>query len=446
VPAPIVRADYEQLRRIAKAFAQQSEACRQSLYRLQSSKNTLQGGDWVGRGAGAFYAEMDSSVLPSLKRLAAALDQSSRTVSTIHDIFSQAEQDAAALFRLDLDGSTAAAWVGDYGGWPKWLTDLWNGVVLGDFSEDSSLLKLLAQIGVGFVPYAGQIADARDIIASIKNVIQGKELAWVGLGLATLAIIPGLDALKAGKVLRPIFRAMGDRGSRQVVEFLLKNPSQAGRVARTLTNLLDHPQLIEALANNPDAALRLIREGTPEVVEAYGRYGEHVSKILNDIPQPSHAYEGFDRLVRQRPLDPVPGSYLTPEVGRLVTPGVHGDFNQFSIGTRGDFDTKLLWTIDDQGAHFVPEHMLWDSTRKMPSHTNISDAAYFGGEAWRTGPNEVTINAGSGAFGYNRDYAKSLTGEAMERYVADMQARFDRAAEYFRQLGFEVRTIPLTER
>ena len=436
MPAPRVRADYEQLKHIALAFSQQSEQYEQVLRRLRTAKEVLQGGGWAGRGATAFYREMDSSVLPSLSRLAAALEQASQTTTTAHDILWQAEHDAAALFSA-----------GDERGWPKWLTDLWGGIVLGDFSEDSSLLKLLAQIAVGFVPYAGQVADARDIIANIKNVIQGKELAWVGLGLAVLAIIPGLDALKAGKALRPIFRAMGDKGSREVVEFLVKNPSEVGRVARTLGTLLDHPQLINALAENPDAALRLIREGTAEAVESYARYGEYMPKILNDIPNPGRAYEGFSRLTPQRPLDPVPGSYLTPEVDKFVTPGVHGDFSQYPLGARGDESTKLLWTIDDQGAHFVPENTLrWDSTRGRPSHTNISDSAYFGGEAWRTGPNEITINAGSGAFGYNRGYANKLTVKALDDYMASMQARFDRAAEYFRQLGFDVKGIPLTER
>jgi len=73
---------------------------------------------------------------------------------------------------------------------------------------------------------------------------------------------------------------MGDKGSREVVEFLLKNPDQAGRVARTLGTLLDHPQLINALAENPDTALRLIREGSPEVVEAYAKYGDEAFLLL----------------------------------------------------------------------------------------------------------------------------------------------------------------------
>ncbi|OGO41490.1 MAG: hypothetical protein A2W36_06830 [Chloroflexi bacterium RBG_16_58_14] len=219
-----------------------------------------------------------------MSRLATALRQASETTSTANEIMRQAEQDAAALFALAADRSTPTPRTGDELALPEWLTDLLDGVVLGDFSEDSSLLKLLAQIGVGFVPYAGQVGDARVIIANIRDVMVGKELAWVGLGLAVLAIIPGLDALKAGKALEPIFKALGDKGSREAIEFLIRNPKEVGRVARMLGAVLDHPQVIEALAENPEAALRLIREGSPEVVEAYARYGNHAFGILSAIP------------------------------------------------------------------------------------------------------------------------------------------------------------------
>jgi len=146
------------------------------------------------------------------------------------------------------------------------------------------------------------------------------------------------------------------------------------------------------------------------------------------------------------PGEPMAKDDVTPGVQEFVTPRVHGDFNQYPFGTRGDLATKLLWTIDDFGAHFVPEGLQWDSSRGYPSHTNISPSAYSGGEAWRTGANEITINAGSSSFGYNAMYAETLSGQALEAYKAEMQARFDRAAGYFRQLGFEVKVIPLTER
>ena len=129
-----------------------------------------------------------------------------------------------------------------------------------------------------------------------------------------------------------------------------------------------------------------------------------------------------------------------------MTPGKHGDMSVFTEGTHGDPQTKLLWTIDDEGAHFVKEEMPWDSSRNMPSHTNISDNAYFAGEAWRTGPNEITINSGSRGFGYNRQVAQKLEGADLEAYNSAMQARYDRSVEYFKSLGFDVKQVPLGQR
>ncbi len=61
--------------------------------------DTLQGGDWVGPGATAFYAEMNGDVLPSLNRLASALGEASRVTQRISAGFRQAEAEAAAVLR-----------------------------------------------------------------------------------------------------------------------------------------------------------------------------------------------------------------------------------------------------------------------------------------------------------------------------------------------------------
>ncbi len=58
-------------------------------------KEQLQRGDWLGTGATAFYAEMNSSVLPAMKRLVVALRQAVQTVKAIDELVQQAEQDAA---------------------------------------------------------------------------------------------------------------------------------------------------------------------------------------------------------------------------------------------------------------------------------------------------------------------------------------------------------------
>lgn len=109
MPAPKVRADHDQLARIATMFGRQSQDSQRSLQRVKRELDTLQGGDWIGKGAQAFYKEMDQDVLPALKRLTAALAEAQRTTVQISRILKQAEQDAARLFRLIVGGDGRGA-------------------------------------------------------------------------------------------------------------------------------------------------------------------------------------------------------------------------------------------------------------------------------------------------------------------------------------------------
>ena len=105
--APRIRADYEMLRQVQQQFKQQSGACGQSLRKMHQAKDALEGGDWIGEGAKAFYREMNSEILPSWARLVAALDSAAQSASKMSQLIQQAEDDAARL--LKLGGSTAAA-------------------------------------------------------------------------------------------------------------------------------------------------------------------------------------------------------------------------------------------------------------------------------------------------------------------------------------------------
>jgi len=58
---------------------------------------TLQGGDWIGQGARAFYHEMEQEVLPSLQRLANATKQAHRVTLQISRIVKEAEEAASRL-------------------------------------------------------------------------------------------------------------------------------------------------------------------------------------------------------------------------------------------------------------------------------------------------------------------------------------------------------------
>lgn len=73
-----------------------------------------------------------------------------------------------------------------------------EGAVLGDFGNNDSWSATAGQVAMGFVPIAGQIADARDTAAAIGQVWNGEEGGWLNLGAATIGWVPGIgDGIKA---------------------------------------------------------------------------------------------------------------------------------------------------------------------------------------------------------------------------------------------------------
>src|SRR5579859_980518 len=91
MPGPKVRADYDALKNVAQGFSQQADETAKSLQSLQGQMETLQGGDWVGQGATAFYAEMNDQVLPTIKRLQSALQNSADITQKISQAMKTAE-------------------------------------------------------------------------------------------------------------------------------------------------------------------------------------------------------------------------------------------------------------------------------------------------------------------------------------------------------------------
>jgi len=94
-----VRADYDQLQQVASGFSQTEQTLQQLLALLKQNKETLQGGDWVGQGATAFYKEMDDSVLPTMDRLVKAMDAASTQMAAISAIMKNAEDAAANVLK-----------------------------------------------------------------------------------------------------------------------------------------------------------------------------------------------------------------------------------------------------------------------------------------------------------------------------------------------------------
>ena len=98
--APTVRSDYDQLKNVSSSFSQQADTLNGMNQNLQGNIDTLQGGDWIGQGAQAFFKEMNDQVMPTLKRLQSAMSESARITQQISQIMKQAEENASKVFHI----------------------------------------------------------------------------------------------------------------------------------------------------------------------------------------------------------------------------------------------------------------------------------------------------------------------------------------------------------
>ncbi len=94
------RANYDELKSIQGMFNSQADAIARMNRDVKSRTETLQGGDWIGRGAKAYFQEMNGQVMPSLTRLQRALAEAARITAQIAQTVKQAEDDASACFHL----------------------------------------------------------------------------------------------------------------------------------------------------------------------------------------------------------------------------------------------------------------------------------------------------------------------------------------------------------
>lgn len=108
--AEVIRVDYEALSKIADRFGQEAEAIEQMLQMTRGAMTPLQNSGWVGRGSDAFFAEMESDILPTVRRLADALAQANAVSRQIGELMQGAENEACSPFRAgDVSGATRQA-------------------------------------------------------------------------------------------------------------------------------------------------------------------------------------------------------------------------------------------------------------------------------------------------------------------------------------------------
>jgi WXG100 family type VII secretion target len=155
MPKDITRADYEQLKQIAARFERESQSSQNMQQSLRSLVEQLRGGDWIGQGATAFYAEMESAVLPSLGRLVKALHSAASATQKISAEVKRAEEEAAKLLR----GDDA----------PKQSGGFFSGVWGGIKGAASGLWSAAKQVG-GF--FSGLGAGLVDTVSGLWQVVR----------------------------------------------------------------------------------------------------------------------------------------------------------------------------------------------------------------------------------------------------------------------------------
>ena len=102
-------------------------------------------------------------------------------------------------------------------------------------------------------------------------------------------------------------------------------------------------------------------------------------------------------------------------------------FEKVVHGEYGQKQTKYLWTIDDRGVNLALDATPFPTPRGRVVHTNLSQKASVGGEAWFESDEAVIINANSGRFG-------TASGMSRAQWVA--------AIRYRERLGYSVKAIP----
>jgi WXG100 family type VII secretion target len=94
-----IEANYDELASVENRFLAQAGVVEQMLTSLCNQMSHLQGGGWIGRGADAFYSEMEQLLIPSVQRLRQALEEASQTTRQVITHFENAEMEGEITFK-----------------------------------------------------------------------------------------------------------------------------------------------------------------------------------------------------------------------------------------------------------------------------------------------------------------------------------------------------------
>ncbi|MBF8255356.1 MAG: peptidase C2 calpain [Anaerolineales bacterium] len=93
-----IKLDFDAFKNIEGSFRAQETATQTTIGKLNKVLEQLRGGEWFGEGATAFYDEMDSQVMPSMKNLRKVLAEGDKVSKDIEKVQHECETSITSLF------------------------------------------------------------------------------------------------------------------------------------------------------------------------------------------------------------------------------------------------------------------------------------------------------------------------------------------------------------
>jgi hypothetical protein len=129
---------------------------------------------------------------------------------------------------------------------PGFLRSVYDGAIEGDFSDNRSLTKRVTQIGVGFIPIVGQVADARDTASAVNDIRKGRPDGWKNLGWSLAGWLPFVgDLLKNSRKVGARASMIDPRSALESLRQSWREIADSGDVKLGKTNGLFYEPKIE---------------------------------------------------------------------------------------------------------------------------------------------------------------------------------------------------------
>ncbi|WP_304176828.1 polymorphic toxin-type HINT domain-containing protein [Leptotrichia trevisanii] len=155
----------------------------------------------------------------------------------------------------------------------KWARNTYKQTVLGNGTEEMTLIGTIGEFINSFVPISGQLADARDVALSANK---GDGL---GVVLSGIGVLPGLDTLKRGP---------------KVIKKMAKKADEAVMAINKAIGTNITPKILDSV----DEIAAATKKGAKEFTEAMGEWVARNRKALSQLVSNSMIVSKMDEFTR----------------------------------------------------------------------------------------------------------------------------------------------------